>query len=183
MKGISLCTTEGGISFILKRQKRKSISLSVAADRQVMVRAPLQMSDRSILSFVDSKKRWISKQIEKQENRIHLPVLEAAEKERIRILVKNKALAWLEEIDGPKPERVFVRFSKSRWGTCSSLNNISLNGYLYFLPDELFFYVLCHELTHLQHMNHSPLFWNALTGCLPNARALEKSLRGYRLPM
>ena len=178
-----LCSPVENISFFLERRKRKTISLCVLPDGKILVRAPFAAPINTIYAFIDSKAYWISRQQKKQSDRILLPQVEESEKEYIRALVRKKAEEMLLLVGGEKPERVFVRFTKSRWGSCSSLKNISLNGYMFYLPNELFFYVLCHELTHLEHMNHSFFFWQALEKRLPNAKALEKRLQMYRLPL
>ncbi len=54
---------------------------------------------------------------------------------------------------------VSVRGQKTRWGSCSSDKNISLNYKLLFLPPQIVRYVLIHELCHTIHMNHSKDFW------------------------
>lgn len=58
-----------------------------------------------------------------------------------------------------KIKSVSVKKLKSRWGSCDSDKNITLNLYLSQLPEEIWSYVLCHELAHTKHMNHSRLFW------------------------
>ncbi len=55
--------------------------------------------------------------------------------------------------------RISVRGQKTRWGSCSGSQNISLNYKLLFLPPQMTRYVLIHELCHTVHMNHSKKFW------------------------
>lgn len=73
---------------------------------------------------------------------------------------------WLRqlgyELDLPC-RRISVRGQKTRWASCSSQKDISLNYKLLFLPRPLVHYVLVHELCHTVHMNHSSDFW-ALVG-------------------
>ncbi|MEX0981889.1 MAG: SprT family zinc-dependent metalloprotease [Bacteroidales bacterium] len=73
--------------------------------------------------------------------------------------------------------KLTVRRMKTRWGSCSPVNNISLNSSLVFLPEALIRYVCLHELVHTVHKNHSQVFWTALTGILPDALLLRKQLR------
>jgi len=73
--------------------------------------------------------------------------------------------------------RVTWRNQKTRWGSCSSNGNISLNIRLLFLPPELADYVFAHELAHLDHPDHSPRFWNALEAMLPGAREYRRAIR------
>ena len=63
-------------------------------------------------------------------------------------------LGSLAERRGLRFNRIGVRNQASRWGSCSEKRNISLNRNLLFLPDHLVDYVLHHELTHLDHLNH-----------------------------
>ena len=54
--------------------------------------------------------------------------------------------------------KVYVKNQTSLWGSCSMKRNINLNRNLLFIPKHLVEYVLHHELTHLDHLNHSPRF-------------------------
>ncbi len=64
-----------------------------------------------------------------------------------------------------------------RWGSCDSHHNITLNLYLMQLEWPEIDYVLCHELTHTEHMNHGEDFWTRLIAVLPSARRLAKTVR------
>ena len=76
--------------------------------------------------------------------------------------------------------RVSIRNQRTRWGSCSSKDNISLNMKLLHLPDQLIDYILLHELVHTRVKNHSQDFWNELETVVPNARTVDKQLRDYQ---
>jgi len=76
---------------------------------------------------------------------------------------------------------VEVRCQRTRWGSCSTRGVISLNLGLLFQPEDVVHYLLCHELSHTRHMNHSARFWNCVAGCEPRWRELDAALlQGWR---
>ena len=89
-------------------------------------------------------------------------------------------LRKLSQQTGLSYHSVRCRQLKSRWGSCSSNGDITLNIYLMQLPWGLIDYVLIHELTHTKVMHHGPDFWSELERHLPNAKSLRKSIRAYR---
>lgn len=100
----------------------------------------------------------------KKEAKSHLP-------QRLNTLSINHKLPYKD---------LRIKDLKSRWGSCSSLNNINLSLHLMKLPDELIDYVILHELAHTKHKNHSPRFWNYLEEICPNSKQLNKKLKFYQ---
>lgn len=77
--------------------------------------------------------------------------------------------------------RISVRGQKTRWASCSSQKDISLNYKLLFLPRPLVHYVLVHELCHTVQMNHSKDFWRLVGEKQPDYKQWKKQLKtGWR---
>jgi predicted metal-dependent hydrolase len=76
---------------------------------------------------------------------------------------------------------LFIKNLRSRWGSCSVVNNINLALQLMRLPDELVDYVILHELVHTKVKNHGANFWRALDQVTGDAKGLDKRLRKERL--
>ena len=79
-----------------------------------------------------------------------------------------------------KYDRLTVRDNKTRWGSCSRNNNISLNIHLMRLPHHLADYIILHELAHIVHKHHQKPFWHfldVLTG--GRAKILDRELSKY----
>ena len=76
--------------------------------------------------------------------------------------------------------KVTIRDTKTRWGSCSYQNNINLSFHLMKLPDELIDYVVLHELAHTKEKNHQKSFWNLLdTFCNGQAKKQDKELKNF----
>lgn len=77
--------------------------------------------------------------------------------------------------------KVSIRQQKTRWGSCSSKNNLNLNARLVALPDKLRDYVILHELVHTRVKNHGPEFWDTLEKVCPRARQSAREMKRYPL--
>jgi predicted metal-dependent hydrolase len=77
--------------------------------------------------------------------------------------------------------KVTVRSSRTRWGSCSWDNNISLSLHLMMLPDHLIDYVILHELAHTVHKNHGKSFWALLDKITGNVKVLENEINDLRI--
>ena len=78
-------------------------------------------------------------------------------------------------------KKVTIKNAKTRWGSCSSVNNINLNLHLMRLPDKLIDYVILHELVHTKIKNHQKEFWDLLNIISGDAKALDKELKKHHI--
>lgn len=80
----------------------------------------------------------------------------------LRHLAKQRftALAWEKAaLIGRKPLRVTIKDTRTRWGSCTADGILMLNWRLIMAPPFVQDYVVAHEVAHLQHLDHSPRFW------------------------
>ena len=89
-------------------------------------------------------------------------------------------LGELSRLHGLPFKRVSIRNQRTRWGSCSSKNNINLNIKLFLLPAELRDYVILHELIHTKIKSHGSEFYVELGILVGNARVLKTSLDSYK---
>lgn len=66
------------------------------------------------------------------------------------------------------PAKISLKSMKTRWGSCSSRGNISMNIKLMKYNRSFIEYVMAHELCHLIHMNHSKRFYSLLSEFMPD---------------
>jgi predicted metal-dependent hydrolase len=115
-----------------------------------------------------------------------LQVQAAAKKAGERALKKEAELLLpvrLKELaarHGFDYQSVKIKRLSSRWGSCSSQKDITLNYFLMQLPWKLIDHVILHELVLTRHMDHSPDFWRSFDEIVPGAKKQRSELRGYR---
>lgn len=73
--------------------------------------------------------------------------------------------------------RIAIRLQKTRWGSCSELNNLNFNSLLILMPVDVMDSVIIHELAHLKYMNHQNEFWNIVYKYFPKEK--YKKCRQY----
>ncbi len=69
-----------------------------------------------------------------------------------------------------------IRDSKKRWGSCTSRGNLNFSLRSACLSDEELSYLVLHEMAHLVHFDHSPLFHAFLSEHLPTWKEHQQSI-------
>lgn len=109
----------------------------------------------------------------------------------LQVLLEQEAhqllLPFADEVAravGASPARWEVGRGMTKLGHCTSQRVIQLSRNLMFLPERLVRYVICHELAHLTHMNHSPEF-HALVERYTGGqeKTLEQELKRFNWPI
>lgn len=72
---------------------------------------------------------------------------------------------------------VYCKSMRSRWGSCNSQKDITLNIFLMMVPWELIDYVIVHELVHTKYLHHGADFWAALEAIVPDYKQRRKELK------
>ncbi|WDE08133.1 M48 family metallopeptidase [Thalassomonas viridans] len=76
-----------------------------------------------------------------------------------------------------------IRQYKARWGSCNNRAELSFNSLLMMAPDWVIDYVIVHELCHLQHLNHSPAFWQLVAGFYPQYALAKQWLKSNQVKL
>ena len=166
-----------------RSNRAKNISISVRSQRGVRVAVPAGISFRSAEKTVRGKHDWIRKKLltvsQQEQYFANLPPIPVATAKS----VLTERILLLTNKYGFCINRITIRNQRTRWGSCSIKNNISLNIKLYHLPAELQDYVILHELVHTVHHNHSSAFWDKLKTILPMAKSLDRRLKKLGIPI
>lgn len=172
--------------------KRRTLSLSVTKDAEFIVQAPLKLAENRIIEFIKLKEKWILTKLYEVKKRLEIkkvePEIKLGKKE-IADLKKQARISILERLESYSRimNLTYKKFrlsgAKSRWGSCSGKNTISINWRLVLAPPEVLDYVIIHELAHIAEKNHSPRFWKWVASFDLEFKSHKKWLKdnGFRL--
>lgn len=172
------------LEYTLIKSDRKTVSIEIKSNGDVIVRAPRRYSDRAADKLVLSKLEWIEatrkKILKKREEIPDSKPLSAPEISVLKTSAHDYLIPLTENVAGimgVNYNRVSIRMQKSRWGSCSSKGNINLNCLLMMLPENIRRYVVVHELAHITEMNHSRRFWQIVARYQPSYKEDRKQLK------
>ena len=197
------------MEYKLYREKRRTISLRVLQNGEVVVKAPMKAPKTIIENFIIAKRTWIEKQLARLSNVLAFKenfdfknklyilgkgydfaqfdiALLGAEEQEIWKYYHKFALSELQKMvkslsisTGLKYKDLKLSSSRRNWGSFDRNGNMKLNYKLIILPEELIKYVILHELCHGVELNHSKAFWSKVGEFCPNYKLLKKELEKY----
>jgi predicted metal-dependent hydrolase len=172
------------IQYTVKPSKRsRRIRISISGGR-VIVTAPLRVSKEQLDRIIVDHEAWINKVVRRYKKMTADVKFSRDIFDKKEFVVKVKAMVedryrLIAAPFGVRLGKVAVKKMRSRWGSCSSRGNVSVNLLLGHLPDELLEYVVVHELCHLVHHNHSKKFWSLVAAYSPDFKKRKLELRRY----
>ena len=89
---------------------------------------------------------------------------------------KQRVRHWAEKLD-VKIVWLGIRPMNNKWASCSTNGHLNFNDELLDLDDELWDYVIVHELLHFFVPNHGKLWKSLMRAHLGDYEKLENSLR------
>ena len=101
-------------------------------------------------------------------------------REEARILVENR-LSVFNKFYKFNINRIAIKNTTTRWGSCSSKKNLNFNYKIIYLKPHLADYLIVHELCHLGELNHSKRFWALVSQTIPDYVKISKELKGVHI--
>jgi predicted metal-dependent hydrolase len=214
---------------VIIRQKRKTLAIHLLSSGEIIVKAPIKISDLEIENFIKRKHSWIDKHLNyfKQFKKIkfcdyssgsqifymgqeYKIIVEKTQEIREYVVLnedkliifsmfpsqtkrtKNIFKNWIgverekefrrslerciEKFPNVPMPQLKIRKLRRRWGSFSNTNIMTLNQNLIATSKNCIDYVVCHELCHFYHKNHSSKFYDLLEIKLPNWKELKREL-------
>ena len=76
-------------------------------------------------------------------------------------------------------DRLGLRDTQSRWGSCSEAGTLSYSWRLVLAPPHVLDYLAAHEVAHRRELNHSARFWRIVARMTPDWRRAEAWLKAH----
>jgi len=96
----------------------------------------------------------------------------------LRGIVERFVGSYEKEL-GVNINKIFIRKMKTKWASCSSRRNLTVNELMKYLPEQLIGYVVYHELAHLIEKRHNEKFWRIISRKYPDYQKFENQLLAY----
>ncbi len=165
--------------------RTRNIRLAIDRNGEITVSSPRFVPQKIIEIFLRDKSLWIQEKVEYfKKIRSTYPLLDKAaaymlyeeHKDRALILVLSK-LGEYNKIYNFRWNRVTIKDTKTRWGSCSKEGNLNFSYKIALLPEHLANYIVVHELCHLGEFNHSKNFWNMVAKTIPDYKNAKEELK------
>lgn len=184
---------DGRVTLTLPNKVPEAEALSFAASKESWIRRHL--SDRpqdvivdvgAVLPIEGTRRQVVSisgRRIVMSEDQIGVPDGRVGIRLQtwLRELARDRLTAacdgYAKQLGRPY-QRITLRDTRSRWGSCTSDGGLMFSWRLIMASPAVLNYVAAHEVAHLAEMNHSPAFWSVVEKLYGPHKSERKWLRG-----
>lgn len=170
-------------------RRTSRLSMRIAKNGDVLVSAPIGLSQETVTDFIEKNREWIQKARirtqEQQEKRYaffsQLPLDTPEQRENVLLRMQATIPALIQKyapLMNVKPGRITYQATISRWGCCQPrTHELAFSVYLLLLPDWCIEHVVVHELAHLLEPNHSKRFYAIMDRFFPRWKEARKETK------
>ncbi len=175
------------MEYSVVRRKLKHARINVNESLEVKLIIPIHFSEAEIIDLVEMKKDWIEQKVSYFKNQKHCtfslasneimylgnpipqPSLEVLTwyKKQASKYIKDRVVV-LSSLHKCVYNKIYIRDTKSKWGSCSTAMNLSFNWRLILTPPEIIDYIIIHELCHTKVLKHTNAFWLRVHSMCPD---------------
>jgi predicted metal-dependent hydrolase len=182
-----------GLFVEIRYKAVKRAHLHVVGEGEIWAAVPYGASAAIVTRLLRNNRRWVDNQlVASARSRIPRiwgqPLLQQLDADSLHSFYRGELQArisglaghWLPLV-GRTPKAWSLRWMKTRWGSCSPPSGrVTVNIALALLEARFLEEVLVHELVHLHHSNHGPLFKAMMDRLLPSWRSTARELAAIK---
>lgn len=176
-----------GTVILNESYRARSVSIKISKrNNSITLTYPTGYNIKKAISFLEEKRERILTIKERQQAQVEKnPPAESYDIDSLRAAAVEylpRRIAEIAQQTNFTYSELKITTTRSKWGSCSSNNRISLSIFLMALPKHLIDFVIIHELCHTIHHNHSTQFHNLVNYvCNGKEKALIKELKEHSI--
>lgn len=169
------------VAYRLIRSARRTVSVEVTREGEVIVRAPQRMPRAAIDAFLENHRNWVTEKLAHQRALAEkYPEPDATEAEALKKRARKvlpARVCYYAQMMRVSPAWVKITSARKRFGSCGAENGLCFSWRLMRYPDAAIDYVVVHELAHITQKNHGRAFYRLIEQVLPDYRERAAMLR------
>lgn len=107
-----------------------------------------------------------------------LEIFEQSIKDLIKKILYQRCFVLSKKM-GNTFNKITLKDTKTRWGSCSAKGNLNFSWRLVLAPSSIIDYLCVHEVAHLTEMHHGEKFWQLVERFVPDYKEKRKWLKIY----
>ena len=172
---------------IRKSARAKNMRIVIKSNNDIEVVIPQMIPKFLGKKFLEKNKLWVLRSLEKQtkirnseENFEKIKIEESEDfyRQKAKEYLSERVKFFIEILD-IKFNKIRIKNTKTRWGSCSSQKNLNFSWKIMLAPPKVIDYLVIHEICHLKEMNHSKEFWSLVELLDPNFEEHKKWLKRH----